>query len=141
MPHLRYPPDLFEVQRQILAQYHVQNPQSVLRRAELLGRCRTTRASAGNAGGQPAAVLPDHDHARHRQPEFSLTTTLAQRARPNLAAYMAVNSNPQSGYGTIRILQLPQATAILGPQQVQSNFESNTTASKELSLFRQGGSR
>src|SRR5207248_11235477 len=27
-PHLRYPPDLFEVQRQILAKYHVVNPQS-----------------------------------------------------------------------------------------------------------------
>ena len=53
---------------------------------------------------------------------------------------MAVNSNPQGGYGAIKILQLPQAAAILGPQQVQNNFESNTTASKELSLFRQGGS-
>ena len=28
LPHLRYPPDLFEVQRQLLAKYHVQNPQS-----------------------------------------------------------------------------------------------------------------
>jgi uncharacterized membrane protein (UPF0182 family) len=40
----------------------------------------------------------------------------------------------------IRILQLPQAAAILGPEQVQNAFESFTTASKELSLFRQGGS-
>jgi hypothetical protein len=53
---------------------------------------------------------------------------------------MAVESNPQSGYGVIRILQLPQAAAILGPEQVQNAFESFTTASKELSLFRQGGS-
>ena len=37
MPHLRYPPDLFEVQRQILAQYHVLQRAGVLRRAELLG--------------------------------------------------------------------------------------------------------
>ncbi|HXQ57200.1 MAG TPA: UPF0182 family protein, partial [Actinomycetes bacterium] len=28
LPHLRYPQDQFEVQRQILAKYHVQNPQS-----------------------------------------------------------------------------------------------------------------
>jgi hypothetical protein len=76
----------------------------------------------------------------YHQPAFSLTTTLAQKARPNLAAYMAVESNPQSGYGVIRILQLPQAAAILGPEQVQNAFESFTTASKELSLFRQGGS-
>jgi uncharacterized membrane protein (UPF0182 family) len=53
---------------------------------------------------------------------------------------MAVDSNPTTGYGTIRILQLPQAAAILGPQQVQNNFETDPVASKELSLFRQGGS-
>src|SRR5262249_61316935 len=28
LPHMRYPQDLFEVQRQILAKYHVENPQS-----------------------------------------------------------------------------------------------------------------
>ena len=27
-PHMRYPADLFEVQRQILAKYHVLNPQA-----------------------------------------------------------------------------------------------------------------
>jgi uncharacterized membrane protein (UPF0182 family) len=55
---------------------------------------------------------------------------------------MAVDSNPTSSdYGKIRILELPQDTAILGPQQVQSNFESDTSASKELSLFRSGGSK
>ena len=38
-----------------------------------------------------------------------------------MAAFMAVDSNPQSpDYGTIRLLQLPQDTAILGPQQVQN---------------------
>jgi uncharacterized membrane protein (UPF0182 family) len=75
-------------------------------------------------------------------PEFSLTSLFTPRGRSNLAAYMAVNSDPNSpGYGQIQILQLPQDTAILGPQQVQSNFESNTTASRQLSLYRQGGSK
>ena len=50
------------------------------------------------------------------QPEFSLTTSLTPRGRPNMAAFMAVNSNPLSaGYGQLRILQLPQDTAIRGP--------------------------
>jgi uncharacterized membrane protein (UPF0182 family) len=73
---------------------------------------------------------------------FSLTSPLVQRGRQNLAAYMAVDSNPQSpDYGTIRILQLPQDTAILGPQQVQSTFESDPTISSQLSLYRQNGSK
>jgi len=139
--HLRYPPDLFEVQRQILAKYHVQNPQSFYGGQNFWTVPNDPTGTVTNSGlSQPPYYLTMTMPGYRGQDEFSLTTTLAQRARPNLAAYMAVDSNPQSGYGTIRILQLPQAAAILGPQQVQNNFESNTVASKELSLFRQGGS-
>jgi len=53
-----------------------------------------------------------------------------------------VDSNPQSAdYGTIRVLQLPQDAAILGPQQVQGTFESDPTISSQLSLYRQNGSK
>jgi len=40
----------------------------------------------------------------------------------------------------MRVLALPQNTAILGPAQVQSTFESDPTASQQLSLYRQNGS-
>jgi hypothetical protein len=140
LPHLRYPQDEFEVQRQILAKYHVENPQSFYGGQNFwtVPNDPTVTGSAGTLN-QPPYYLTMSMPGYH-QPAFSLTTTLAQKARPNLAAYMAVESNPQSGYGVIRILQLPQAAAILGPEQVQNAFESFTTASKELSLFRQGGS-
>jgi uncharacterized protein len=140
LPHLRYPQDEFEVQRQILAKYHVENPQSFYG-GQNFWTVPNDPTSTGSAGtlNQPPYYLTMTMPGYH-QPAFSLTTTLAQKARPNLAAYMAVESNPQSGYGVIRILQLPQAAAILGPEQVQNAFESFTTASKELSLFRQGGS-
>ena len=140
-PHLRYPPDLFEVQRQILAKYHVQNPQSFYGGQNFWTVPNDPTGTSTNSGlSQPPYYLTMTMPGYQGQSQFSLTTTLAQRSRPNLAAYMAVNSNPQAGYGTIRILQLPQAAAILGPQQVQNNFETDPVASKELSLFRQGGS-
>jgi uncharacterized membrane protein (UPF0182 family) len=73
---------------------------------------------------------------------FSLTSLFTPKARSNLAAFMAVNSDPASpDYGQIQILQLPQDTSILGPQQVQSNFESDPPASIELTQLRKGGSR
>ena len=138
LPHLRYPPDLFEVQRQILAKYHVENPQSFYG-GQNFWTVPSDPTGTTTSLSQPPYYLTMTMPGYH-QPAFSLTTTLAQRARPNLAAFMAVDSNPQAGYGTIRILQLPQDAAILGPEQVQNNFESDTVASKELSLFRQGGS-
>lgn len=144
LPHLRYPEVLFDVQRQVLAQYHIlpQQPDAFY-------------------GGQNFWTVPGDPtvgpHVSISQPpyymtlempgmsglQFSLATLFTQRGRANLAAFMAVDSNPldRSDYGTIRILQLPQDTSILGPEQVQSNFESDTSASKELSLFRTGGSK
>src|SRR5260370_14919390 len=54
---------------------------------------------------------------------------------------MAVESNPVSrDYGTIRILELPRSTVIARPNQIQNTFESYPTASRELALYRQGGS-
>jgi hypothetical protein len=73
-------------------------------------------------------------------PRFSLLTTFTQRGRRNLAALMAVDSQPGRGYGRLEILQLPQDTGIDGPQQVHDAFEADTSASGDLSLWRKGGS-
>jgi uncharacterized protein len=94
-----------------------------------------------NASSQPPYYLT-MTMPGQPQPEFSLTTSLTPRGRANMAAFMEVNSNPQSkGYGKILMLELPQDTTIRGPQQVQNDFESNATVASALTLLRQGGSR
>lgn len=53
-----------------------------------------------------------------------------------------MDSNPDSpGYGTIRVLDLPQNAAMAGPQQIQNAFESDPAVSAELTVARRGGSR
>ena len=150
MPHLRYPPDLFEVQRQILTQFHVLSAQSFYGGQNFWAvpdepsSSSTSTASGGSTGSQQASQPPYYQTMQMpgAATEFSMTSPLVQRGRQNLAAYMAVDSNPRApGYGTIRVLQLPQDTAILGPQQVQSTFESDPTISSQLSLYRQNGSK
>ncbi len=138
MPHLRYPPDLFEVQRQVLAQYHVLSAQSFYGGQNFWAVPNS--GNSGNSGSQPpyyqTMTMPG------APAEFSLTSSLVQRGRQNMAAYLAVDSNPRSpDYGTIRVLQLPQDIAILGPEQVQSTFESDPGISSQLSLYRQNGSK
>jgi uncharacterized protein len=140
LPHLRYPEVLFDAQRQILAQFHVLQPASFY-------------------GGQNFWAIPNDPTVKDFQvaqppyyytldlpgsatPAFSLNTLFTPKGRSNLAALMAVNSNPLSpDYGQIQILQLPQDTAISGPEQVQSNFESFPPASTKLGLLRRGGSK
>ncbi len=140
VPHLRYPPDLFEVQRQILAQYHVGNAQAFYGGQNFWAVPNDPTGVVANKLSQPPYYLTEKIPG-YAQPEFSLTTTFVPRNRANLAAIMAVDSNPtQRGYGTIRILQLPQNAVTEGPSQVQGSFESYAPASAELTLLRRGGS-
>jgi uncharacterized protein len=140
LPHLRYPPVLFEVQRQILAQYHVTQAPEFYGGQNFWAVPTDPSGGAPNSSSQPPYYLT-MTMPGQPQPEFSLTTALTPRGRANMAAFMEVNSNPKSaGYGTIRVLQLPQDTTIRGPQQVQNDFESKAEVASELSLLRQEGS-
>ena len=137
--HLRYPEVLFDAQRQILTQFHVLQPEA------FYGGQNFWAVPNDPTQSVPVTQPPYYltlSMPGWTTPQFALTTLFTPRGRPNLAAFMAVNSNPDSpGYGRITILQLPQNTAIAGPQQVQNYFEADTTASQELTLLRKGGSR
>jgi uncharacterized membrane protein (UPF0182 family) len=141
--HLRYPEVLFDAQRQILAQFHVTDPAAFYGGQNFWDIPNDPTQPKNTAVSQPpyymTLQLPVPGASG---PEFSLTSLFTPRARANLAGFMAVNSNPASrGYGHIVVLQLPQDTAIPGPQQMQSNFESFPAASEQLSLLRRGGSK
>jgi uncharacterized protein len=141
LQHLRYPPVLFEAQRQILAQYHVTQAPEFYGGQNFWAVPTDPSGVSPNQSSQPPYYLT-MTMPGQPQPEFSLVTSLTPLGRPNMAAFMEVNSNPQSkGYGTIRVLQLPQDTAIRGPQQVQNDFESNGPVASALTLLRQGGSK
>ena len=74
------------------------------------------------------------------KPTFSLTTTFVPRGRPNLSAFMAVDSDPGPDYGTIRVLELPRSSTVSGPGQVQNQFEADPTVQTQLNILRvQGG--
>ncbi len=141
MVHLRYPELLFDAQRQIIAQFHVTDPASFYG-----GQNFWTVPDDPTVPGNGRIAQPPYymtlSMPNAAGPEFSLATLFTPTKRPNASAYMAVNSNPTSrAYGTITILQFPQDTAIPGPGQVQSNFESFVPASTKLSLLRRGGSK
>jgi len=141
LPHLRYPEVLFDAQRQILAQFHVLQPSSFYGGQNFWAVPNDPTQPKDVHVAQPPYYL-SLDLPGSATPEFSLSTLFTPAGRSNLAAFMAVNSNPLSpDYGQLQILQLPQDTAISGPEQVQSNFESFPPASTKLGLLRRGGSK
>jgi uncharacterized membrane protein (UPF0182 family) len=153
LKHVRYPEDLFKVQRDLLGQYHVTNPTSFYNKEDfwevpgdptqdvsnvLNGLAAANATSTEDAPPQPPYyVLLQMPGTT--APSFSLTSTFVARGRANLTAFAAVSSDP-ADYGRIRVLQLPKTTAVPGPGQVANQFEGNSDVSKSLSLLRTGGS-
>ncbi len=138
MAHVRYPQDLFKVQRAILSRYHVTDPTTFYNASDVWIVPNDPTVTPAEVF-QPPYYLTVQMPGQ-AEPTFSLTTTFAPQRRQTLAAFMAVDSAPGEGYGRMRVLQLPSNTTIPGPQQVQNNFESDPTVSSQLSLLRRGGS-
>ena len=140
LEHIRYPEDMFKVQRDILSAYHVKTAAAFYGGQDFWRVPRDPSTFGANAGNQPpyymTMQLPGSDKAF-----FSLTTPFVPRGgRENLAAFAAVNSDAGPDYGKITVLQLPRSTNIAGPSQVASNFEAKPEVANSLSLLRQGGS-
>ncbi|MDP4804845.1 MAG: UPF0182 family protein [Candidatus Nanopelagicales bacterium] len=135
--HVRYPQDLFKVQRVIMSRYHVTDATTFYNGTDVWIVPFDPTVSPSQVFQPPYYLtlqMPGEESA------FSLTTTFAPQRRQTLAAFMAVNSEPGEDYGKLRVLQLPSNTTIPGPQQVQNNFESDPVVSSQLSLLRRGGS-
>ncbi|WP_445183395.1 UPF0182 family protein [Pseudonocardia sp. Cha107L01] len=135
--HFRYPQDQFEVQRELLARYHVNNPAEFFSTVSFwnVPSDPTAAASGPNPTLQPPyyvlAGLPGQQGA-----SFQLTSPLVSLQRPFLAAYVSASSDPGS-YGHITVLQLPTDTQTPGPQQAQNQFVSLPQVSQQLNLLKQ----
>jgi uncharacterized membrane protein (UPF0182 family) len=136
--HLRYPEDLFKVQRDLLTEYHVDTPGeffSTVSFWDVPSDPTVQGAATASGSAQPPyyllAGLPGQEGAT-----FQLTSGLVSRARQFLSAYVSASSDPAS-YGKITVLELPAETQTLGPQQVQAQFLGSPLVSQELNILRQ----
>ncbi|MGV9423817.1 UPF0182 family membrane protein [Streptomyces sp. NPDC003656] len=139
MAHLRYPQDLFKVQRELLTRYHVTDSQTFLSGNEVwqVPDDPTNDSRSAVPPYYLSMKMPDQ-----KQQAFSLTTTFTPNGRDNLSAFMAVDSDPRSGdYGRIRLLKLPTSTTVDGPKQVQSQFNSEPAIAEQIALLSRGHSQ
>jgi len=138
MAHLRYPQDLFKVQRELLTRYHVKDATTFLSGSEVWQVPDDPTNKSGNA--VPPYYLSMKMPGQSSQ-AFSLTTTFTPNGRDNLSAFMAVDADAStSDYGKIRILKLPTSTTVDGPKQVQSKFNSEQDIAAAIKLLKGGDS-
>lgn len=140
LDHVRYPEDLFRVQRDVLGQYHVTTAAAFYGGQDFWRTPTDPSSFGGNASTQPPYYLTLKMPGATKA-SFSLTTSFVPRgSRENLTAFASVISEAGPNYGKIQVLQVPRSTNIAGPSQVASNFEGRPVVASTLTLLRQGGS-
>ncbi|MDX2375733.1 UPF0182 family protein [Microbacterium sp. LRZ72] len=148
MSHVRYPTDLFKVQRAMLGQYHVDDAQSFYQRDNAWA---TPADPQDSSRLQPPYYLsmqmPGQD-----DPTYSMFTTFippgtGTESRNILTGYLAADSDAgdvagevAEDYGALRMLEISADTTIPGPGQVQNTFDADPMVSSQINLLRQGQS-
>ncbi|MFC7790949.1 UPF0182 family membrane protein [Streptomyces cinereoruber] len=118
LEHLRYPQDMFKVQRELLTRYHVTDPAQFYSGSDAWQVPDDPTNKEGNAVPPYYLSMKMPGDTAQR---FSLTTTFTPNGRPNLGGFMAVDADATSKeYGRLRLLRVTQD--VPGPAQVQSKL-------------------
>jgi uncharacterized membrane protein (UPF0182 family) len=163
--HLRYPEDLFRVQSDRFADYHVTDPATFYQRGRQWavaqdpgsGVLQSTQPTAAPAPtpGRPAATTPTR-RARMRpyylymrlpgqpkedflilQPFVPVGT--GDQELPNLSAFMVAKSDPGE-YGRLEAYTMPLGQAVPGPDQINAIINSTPEFSRQRTLLDARGS-
>jgi hypothetical protein len=143
--HLRYPELLFKAQAEHYATYHMTDPGEFYERVdkwavaqELAGKGGVEQVSGiDHEPMQPYYVimrLPDEKDA-----EFILLLPYTPITKPNMRAWLCARCDGKQ-YGQLLVYQFSGQRLIDGPQQIESYVDQDTNISKDLSLWKTGGS-
>lgn len=149
LSHVRYPQDLFKVQRFILGEYHVTDPGTFYSGDD---QWRTpSEPTWGSDNANPAPAQPPYYltmSVGESDPAFTLYSTYIPSGSqaPNvLYGYLSVNADAGStpgevseSYGQLTLQQLPKDQSVPGPGQMQNNFNTDNAISVELNILERG---
>src|SRR6266699_2433423 len=136
LAHLRSPEDLFHVQTDLYATYHMAEPDVFYHRED-----QWQKPVLSRPGERPDPFLR-HIVMRlpeERQAEFILMVPFTPRGKDNLASWM-VARNDGEHYGRLVLYRLPKQSLVYGPTQIVNRINQDTDISRQISLWDQRGS-
>jgi len=139
LKHMRYPEDLFKVQRNMLATYHVTDPRTFYDGTD---QWKVPEDPENPSNKQAPYRLSVRTPSGGPNPVFSLTSVFVPQKRQNLASFISVDADAaKNDYGTIRILRLPSNTQVPGPSQIANQFGADSDIQNRLLAFTRTNSR
>jgi uncharacterized membrane protein (UPF0182 family) len=151
LAQLRYPTDLFNVQRFLLAKYHVAQPADFYSGNDFwtvptdptVAASKSINAKSAQTVSSPPlpskyiSMSSDGFGAQR----YSLSSPMVTLNGRQLAAFVSVDAQPGPDYGKFTVLDFPSGSGGESPSQVQNDIESDTTITEALTLQRGGNSR
>ncbi len=151
LPQLRYPTDLFNVQRSLLAKYHVTQPGNFYSGNDFwtvpadptVAAAKTINAKSVHGVSSPPlpskyiSMSADGFGAQR----YALSSPMVTLNGQQLAAFVSVNAKPGPDYGKFTVLNFPSTSGGESPSQVQNDIESDTAITEALTLQRGGNSK
>lgn len=136
--HVRYPVSLFDLQADVLLQYHQETPAEFHGQQDLWARPQELAE-----GSRLVPYSSEFSYFRlpgETDPEFLLTTVFVPAGRQNLTGILVARCDPMV-YGDLILYEAPIAEQAPGPRQVEALVEQDPVISQQFSLWRQGGSQ
>ncbi|MDT7737443.1 MAG: uncharacterized protein QOK09_812 [Mycobacterium sp.] len=129
--HLRYPEDLFKVQRMLLAKYHVNDPVTFFSTSDFWDVPLDPNPTASSF--QPPYYIVAKNIAKEdNSASFQLTSAMNRFKRDYLAAYISASSDPAT-YGKITVLTIPGQ--VNGPKLANNAITTDTAVSQDLGVI------
>ncbi len=141
--HVRYPADLFKVQRSILQTYHVDDAGTFYSGDDAWATPNDPTVPPAQAKAQPPYYLTMQVPGADR-PSFSIYSTYIPQAQTGdagqsiLTGFLAANADPGEDYGKLTLLTLPKRDTVPGPGQVQNSFNTDTIVANEINILQRG---
>jgi hypothetical protein len=135
--HMRYPEDLFSIQADKMAIYHMEDPQTFYNKEDVWQIPKEIYFDE-EVPVQPYYVimgLPGE-----RQEEFVLLQPFTPLERNNMVAWMGARMDGDN-YGELVIFDFPKDRLIFGPSQVEARISNDPEISAQITLWSQAGSR
>jgi uncharacterized membrane protein (UPF0182 family) len=136
--HLRVPEDLFNIQVNIYATYHITDPRVFFAREDVWD-VPTASSSPGATGSQVQPYYVLFRLPGETKPEFLLIMPFTPHGKQNMVSWLAARSDAPN-YGKYVSFVLPKDKVIFGPQQVANRINQNPAVSRDFTLFHQAGS-
>ncbi|RLI79104.1 UPF0182 family protein [Archaeoglobales archaeon] len=134
--HIRYPVDLFEIQANIYATFHMDDAKTFYNREDVWEIPQEILEDE-RIQMEPYYViltLPGNS-----KPEFLLMLPFTPKGRDNIIAWMAARCD--ESYGELRLYEFPKGQLIYGPMQIEARIDQNAEISQLFTLWGQVGSK